>query len=180
MNFIGVPEVAALSCDWKNNRVFGVRLKHRSRGAFTVARYSSCEHADWTKAAAKVLKDLGVNSSVYLVLSMFLDGSEVFECTIPAAAPDVVREALRFEVPRHVMSVPEKFRLQYTAYSTDSSDGNMNVRCAVIPEESLHKLCNQLASFRCRPDCVINPLLTLPGELPKGSAVNLNGFIDEF
>ncbi len=180
MSFLGVPEVAALTCDWQHNCVYGVRIKHRSRGVFTVSKYASGEHADWTVAAAAVLKELGVNSSIYLVLSLVLEGSEVFECTVPAAAPDVVRDALRFEVPRHVMSVPEKFRLQYTACSGEAPEGSIRVRCAVFAEDVLHKLCNQLAKFRCRPDAVINPLLTLPAELKAEAKVRLSGFDENF
>ena len=174
------PEVAALSCDWTNNRVYGVRLKPRSRGNFSVVRFASADDSDWVKAANKVLRELGMNSSIYLALGVVPEHSEVFECEVPAAASDVMREALRFEVPQHVMQVPEDFRLQYTPCGDSGSEGMCKVRCAVFPEESLLKICNQLTGLRSKVDALINPLLTLPQELSADAAVSLHGIEENF
>ena len=180
MILAGNPEVAAISCDWLNNRVYGVRLKHRSRGSFAVVKYSSASDSDWVKAANKVLRELGVNSSIYLALGIVLPHSEVFECEVPAASSDVMREALRFEVARHVMSVPEKFRLQYTVAGESETAGMQKVRCAVFPEESFLNFCNQLTQLRSKVDALINPLLALPEDLESSSAVSLHGFEEGF
>ena len=176
MSLLGVPEVAALSWNPLQNKVCGVRLKSGSRGGFELLKYAQSNHSDWQRAADEVLKALGVNSSVYVVLALVLENSEVFECSLPAAAPEVMREALRFEVPRQIMSVPEDFRLQYVPLGEPGEDGMVKVRCCVFPESSLHKISNQIAPLRNRPDAVVNPLLTIPSDLPAGAAVMLDGF----
>ncbi len=84
-----------------------------------------------------------------------------------------MREALRFEVPRQLLSVPEDFRLQFVPTVPADDSGMVKVRCAVFPESSLHKVCNQIAPLRNKPDVMINPLLTLPNELPANAAVKL-------
>ncbi|MBE6381109.1 MAG: hypothetical protein E7047_09295 [Lentisphaerae bacterium] len=180
MGLFGAPEVAALSFDWQNNRVCGVRLQARKRGSFAVVKYASGEHSDWVQAANCVLKDLSVNSSVYLLLCMNLDHSDVFECKLPEASADTMRGALQFEAPRFMMSVPEKFALQYVTSGSTDEEGLVPVRCALFPEESVHKLCDQLIALRKKPDAVINPLLTLPGELESNAAVQLDGFEKDF
>ena len=74
MGLIGAPEVAALSFDFQNSTVHGVRLfKHARRGIELVK--SAVNHdADIMVAANRVLKDLSVTSSVYLILSVPLEG----------------------------------------------------------------------------------------------------------
>jgi len=179
MSLLGVPEVAALSFDPQEGKVCGVRLKS-CRSGYELQKCARSVHADWQRAVDDVLKALGVNSSVYVVLALVLENSEVFECTLPAAAPDVMREALRFEVPRQIMSVPEDFRLQFVPVSDVAGDGTVKVRCCVFPESSLLKLSNLVAPLRNRPDAVINPLLTLPLELPEDASVRLDGFDSKY
>ncbi len=173
MSLLGSPEIAALSWDHKLHKVFGVRIRQKNRGEFEIIKCASSEHVEWQRAADVVLKELSVNNSAYLVLALQPDASEVFECTLPRASAEIMREALRFEVPRQLMSVPEDFRLQFVPVAENSENGTVKVRCAVFPESSLHKICNQIAPLRNKPDVMINPLLTLPEDLPAGAAVEL-------
>ena len=171
MGVLGSPEIAALVCCSNRTVVHGVRMRKYARG-FEVVKYASAEHAEWQLAANRVLKDLAVNSSVYSVLAVKLDQCEVFECALPSASVEVMREALRFEVPRQLLSVPADFRLQYALLSNDEENGISRVRCAVFPESSLHKLASELTSVNGKFDAVINPVLALPGVLPP-DAVSL-------
>lgn len=180
MGFLGSPEVAALSWNSKKTTISGVRIKASSRGGYETVAYAQSFHSDWQRAADAVCKELNLNSSVYIVLIMELDGCEVFECNLPASSIEVMREALRFEVARQLLSVPEDFRLQFVQSGGEQPDGTVKVRCAVFPESSLHKLSNQVTALARRPDAVINPLLTLPGELPADAAVLLDGNTDDF
>ncbi len=173
MSLLGSPEIAALAYDEKSQRICGVRLRQKNRGGYEVVKYASSEHSLWQRAADAVLKELAVNSSVYLVLAMAPEQSEVFETILPQSSTDTMREALRFEVPRQLLSVPEDFRLQFVPVSGVDESGMIKVRCAVFPESSLHKMCNQIAPLRNKPDVMINPLLTLPEELPAEAAVKM-------
>ena len=161
MGVLGTPEVAALVCDHKRKTVYGVRLRKQKRG-LEVYKYASAEHSDWQNAANTVLKELAVNNSVYAVLGLNLEQSEVFECMLPAASSEVMREALKFEVPRQLLSVPESFRLQYAVLNHDTDNGMNKVRCAVLPENAMLKLFGELAAMRNKPDAVVHPLLALP------------------
>ena len=180
MSLLGAPEIAALTYDEKLQCIYGVRLRQKKRSGYEIVKYASSEHASWQRAADAVLKELAVNNSVYLVLAIQPEQSEIFETSLPHASADVMREALRFEVPRQLLSVPEDFRLQFVQSGGEQPDGTVKVRCAVFPESSLHKLSNQVTALARRPDAVINPLLTLPGELPADAAVLLDGNTDDF
>ena len=173
MSLLGAPEIAALTYDEKLQCVYGVRLRQKKRSGYEIVKYASSEHASWQRAADVVLKELAVNNSVYLVLAIQPEQSEVFETSLPQASSDVMQEALRFEVPRQLLSVPEDFRLQFVPVAPVDDNGMIKVRCAVFPESSLHKVCNQIAPLRNKPDVMINPLLTLPNELPANAAVKL-------
>ena len=170
-----MPEIAVLSCDLQQQRVCGIRLRQRGRSACELLGCRSSDLGDWVQAANDVLKQLAVNSSVYLILCISLDGSEVFECVLPEAADEVMQEALRFELPRYLLNVPENIQLQYTTEKSDSTSGMQRVRCAVVPAESLHKLYGQLARLSRKVDAVIHPLLTLPWLL-HAQSVQLSGF----
>ena len=180
MSLFGAPEIAALAFDASQQRVCGVRLRQKNRGEYEVVKYASSEHAEWQRAADVVLKELSVNNSVYLVLAMAPDASGGFECDLPKASAEVMRETLRFEVPRQLMSIPEDFRLQFVPVGEPGENGTQRVRCAVFPESSLHKICNQIAPLRNKPDVMINPLLTLPENLPADAAVKLPFMEKEF
>ena len=172
MGLFGSPEVAALYCDFKHGKFSGVKVRKKARGGCEVVGSACFAHSDWNYAVSMVLKELSWNSSVYLILSVVLDNCEVFECSMLHSGWDDMREALRFEVPRHVMSMPEDFRLQFVPLSDPDENGMQKVRCAVFPEASLHKLCNQIAQINCRCDVVINPLLALPRQLgPSGKVL---------
>lgn len=173
MSLLGAPEIAALTYDEKLQCIYGVRLRQKKRSGYEIVKYASSEHASWQRAADAVLKELAVNNSVYLVLAIQPEQSEIFETSLPHASADVMREALRFEVPRQLLSVPEDFRLQFVPTAPADDSGMVKVRCAVFPESSLHKVCNQIAPLRNKPDVMINPLLTLPNELPANAAVKL-------
>ena len=173
MILLGAPEIAALTYDEKLQCVYGVRLRQKKRSGYEIVKYASSEHASWQRAADVVLKELAINNSVYLVLAIQPEQSEIFETSLPHASADVMREALRFEVPRQLLSVPEDFRLQFVPTAPADDSGMVKVRCAVFPESSLHKVCNQIAPLRNKPDVMINPLLTLPNELPANAAVKL-------
>ena len=180
MGLIGVPDVVAISYDPLQNTAYGVRLRQRKRGSCEVVKFYNCEHTDWSHAVTQTLKKLNVNSADYVALTLSLEHCEVFECELPLSSIDVMREALRFEVPRRLMSVPEDFRLQFVVCSENNSAGQVKVRCAVYQEEVIHKLSNKLAAIHCKPDVVINPLLALPSELASGVRVVLDGFEEKF
>ena len=180
MSLLGSPEIAALAYDENLQCVYGVRLRQKNRGGYEVVKYASSEHASWQRAADAVLKELSVNSSVYLVLAMAPEQSEVFETYLPQSSSDTMREALRFEVPRQLLSVPEDFRVQFVPIASADAGGMVKVRCAVFPESSLHKMCNQIAPLRNKPDVMINPLLTLPDELSADAAVKLPCMEEKF
>ena len=180
MSLLGSPEIAALTYDEKNQRIFGVRLRHKKRDGYEIVKCASSEHSSWQRAADVVLKELGVNNSIYLVLAMMPEQSEVFEASLPHASTDTMREALHFEVPRQLLSVPEDFRLQFVPVAAVDDNGMVKVRCAVFPESSLHKMCSQIAPLRNKPDVMINPLLTLPDELSGESMVKLPFMQEEF
>ena len=180
MSLLGSPEIAALAYDENLQRIYGVRLRQKNRGGYEVVKYASSEHASWQRAADAVLKELSVNSSIYLVLAMAPEQSEVFETYLPQSSSDTMREALRFEVPRQLLSVPEDFRVQFVPIAAADNSGMVKVRCAVFPESTLHKMCNQIAPLRNKPDVMINPLLTLPEELPADVAVKLPCMEEKF
>ena len=180
MSLLGAPEVAALSYDPVNSVVRGVRVRSSRRDEFEVVKSASCSHSEWQRGAETVLKDLNVNSSVYLVLALMLEGSEVFDCTLPAASADVMREALRFEVPRRVMSMSDDFRLQFVPLAEADESGMIKVRCSVFPGSSLLNTANQVAALRVHPDALIHPLLTVPEELSAEAAVQLDGGEKDF
>lgn len=180
MGLLGTPDVVAISYDPLQNTAYGVRMRQRKRGSCEAVKFYHCEHGDWQHAVEKAAKKLGVNSSDYLLLILNFDHCEVFECSLPASAPDVMREALRFEVPRQLMSVPEDFRLQFVIAASDSESGQATVRCAVYPDEVAHKLANKLAAIHCKPDAVISPLLALPAEINANERVVLDGFEKNF
>ena len=180
MSLLGAPEVAALSYDPVNSVVRGVRVRSSRRDGFEVVKSASCSHSEWQRAAEDVLKELSVNSSVYLVLALSLEGSEVFECTLPAASTDTMREALRFEVPRRVMSISDNFRLQFVPLAEADESGMIKVRCSVFPESSLLNAANQVAALRGRPDALIHPLLTMPEEVAEDAPVQFDGGEKEF
>ena len=173
MSLLGSPDIAALAYDQNAQCLYGVRLRQKKRHGFEVVKCASCENASWQRAADVVLKELSVNNSVYLVLAAAPEQSEVFETSLPYASTEIMREALRFEVPRNLLSVPEDFRLQFVPVSPVGENGMVRVRCAVFPESSLHKMCNQIAPLRNKPDVMINPLLTLPNELLGSADVEL-------
>ena len=129
MSLLGTPEIAALTCDEKLQCVYGVRLRQKKRSGYEIVKYASSEHASWQRAADAVLKELAVNNSVYLVLAIQPEQSEVFEASLPQASSDVMREALRFEVPRQLLSVPEDFRLQFVQITYEELDEEL------LPEE---------------------------------------------
>jgi hypothetical protein len=180
MSLLGAPEVAALSYDPVNSVVCGVRMRVSRRDGFEVVKSASSCHSEWQRGAESVLKELNVNSSVYLVLALPLEGSEVFDCTLPAASAEVMREALRFEVPRRVMSMSDDFRLQFVPLAEADESGMIKVRCSVFPESSLLNTANQVAALRIRPDALIHPLLTVPTEMPEAAAVQLAGCEKDF
>ncbi len=180
MSWLGLPEVAALACDWKHERVCGVRLRPHAHHVCEVVKYASAVNEDWVHAANTVLKELGVNRSVYLIVAALPECCESFVCQLPKAPAETLREALRFEVPRSVMSVPEKYKLQYTVCAEDAESGMLKVRCAVFPEEYLQKFCNKLISLRNKVDVLMNPLLALPAELNSEDIIQLAEFENDF
>ena len=173
MSLLGSLDIAALAYDDKAQKLYGVRLRQKSRNDYEIIKCAASENASWQRAADVVLKELSVNNSVYLVLAVMPEQSEVFETTLPHASNEIMRDALRFEVPRQLLSVPDEFRLQFVPVSPVDDNGMVKVRCAVFPDSSLHKMCNQIAPLRNKPDVMINPLLTLPDELPVNAAVEL-------
>ena len=180
MSLLGSLDIAALAYDDKAQKLYGVRLRQKSRNDYEIVKCASSENASWQRAADSVLKELSVNNSVYLILAMMPEQSEVFEVRLPHVSTEVMRDALRFEVPRQLLSVPEDFRLQFVQVAPVDENSMVKVRCAVFPESSLHKMCNQIAPLRNKPDVMINPLLTLPDELPVNAAVKLPFMADGF
>ena len=100
MSLLGSPDIAALTYDSKTQCLYGVRLHRKNRHGCEIVKSASCENPSWQRAADVVLKELAVNNSVYLVLAIAPEQSEVFETALPYASTETMREALRFEVPR--------------------------------------------------------------------------------
>ncbi len=173
-------EVAAICCNFEQKIVRGVRILQRARGGWKILKYAQSENPSWTKAVDAVVKELNLHKSVYRVLCIVPEDCDVFECQLPTAAPGVLREALRFEIPRQFLSVPEKFQLQYTLLKNNTAQGLCRVRCAVYPDEVIHKLTGQLAMLKNKFDVVMHPLLALPEEAMGHLPVYLPEVSDEF
>ncbi len=115
-------------------------------------------------ALSTVMHDLGATD--FCAVTGKISGALFFRFTsteLPVAAQ---RGAVEFELPRRLLSLPEKYQQQFTADVRSASDGSLGVNVAVLPSAETDSLIRKLEKAGGRADEFIYPFLAVSPELP--------------
>ncbi|MBE6406609.1 MAG: hypothetical protein E7040_11410 [Lentisphaerae bacterium] len=112
-----------------------------------------------------VLKQMGRGKDCPLYLCGSLREGVCFDTRIADLAPRLQKQALELELPRHLLSVPEKLRFQFLPQGKPE-DGFADLRVYAVPEKSFEPVAAMLTQGSSRADGFLYPALALREDDP--------------
>ena len=140
-----------------------VLLKRHGRG-FTVVKASRVKSSD-KDACARILAELSMPADTPLAVAAALPGMALFGAPALDLPPGRQREALEFELPRRLPSVPAARYSGYTLRTAE--DGSLSAAMLVVPAAPVNDLSAMLAAAGVKPDVLLHPAQALDGEAAK-------------
>jgi hypothetical protein len=171
---------AAIAWDIDFN-VYGISLKTGAKGAREIVA-STFQKSDngiegFSERLKKVYEELHPDKNSPIVAGGHMTGSVCFEIAMPKLADKELKQAIAFEIPRHIPYPPEETSWCYRVVGEDKS-GRLRLRIfAVIEREWTHFL-SRFDASGIKADAIMCPFMA--AEKSDASFLNLNGIDAEF
>ena len=142
--------------------VRGVRFHHKGKAWQLSSSASAAVGGDAPEALSEVCRQLG--SADFCVVTGRVPGALFFRFPSTELPVSAQRGAVEFELPRHLLRLPEKYDLQFASDVKASPDGSVGVNVAVLPAAEVKHIVRQLERAQCRADEFIYPFLAFTPE----------------
>lgn len=127
-----------------------------SLGSFAQEETAS---ADASVAWRKVLQTLNCSKTMPLFITGSFKGGIFFQTESVELPVDEQRGALELELPRHLITVPETYKLQFMQWSREDDKTLVNVY--IFPPDSMGSVADSLSGCGRQTDGFIYPLMAL-------------------
>lgn len=142
--------------------VRGVRFHHKGKAWQLSSSASAAVGGDAPEALSEVCRQLG--NADFCVVTGRVPGALFFRFPSTELPVSAQRGAVEFELPRHLLRLPEKYDLQFASDVKASPDGSVGVNVAVLPAAEVKHIVRQLERAQCRADEFIYPFLAFTPE----------------
>ena len=138
-----------------------------TKSGFAVTRSAEEPIRDGNSTAAwkNVLGALDCGKSMPMYVCGSFSGGIFFRTRSAALGTAEQRSALELELPRHLIAVPQDFKLQFAAAGSENS-GQVDVNVYVFPGASLGGIAESLSSCGRQTDGFVYPLMALSPDDP--------------
>lgn len=147
-----------------DERVRGVRLSRNGKMWQLNSFAAEKVDADAPEAAlSAVVRQLG--TADFCAVTGKVPGALFFRFDSTDLPVSAQRGAVEFELPRHLLRLPEKYQLQFAADNHPAADGALGVNVAVLPGAEAETIARKLEKSNCSADEFIYPFLAVSPEL---------------
>ncbi|MDD4817600.1 MAG: hypothetical protein PHI85_06490 [Victivallaceae bacterium] len=173
MSFLIPNEFAGLSVG--RSTVSAVTLKRVGGKLRILNRFSA--PADKEDAIKRAAARVVTSADTVLAVTAAVPGAIVFHCATLDITLERQREALEFELPRHLAATSTAMRFGHT-FTPDGKGGGTAVVLAA-PAAALSTLCATLENAGIKADALLNPIQAMPPEC-DGQALFLPDFDPDY
>ena len=155
--------------------VFGVKVEKIGDQLIVLDSAVSSEDMDsFSLAVAEVMGVLETSESHLMLAGGYMSGTLIFDVTLPKMSIQDTRQAVIYELPRHVPCDPQElifgFRILPSQEEDDNSGKNI-VRIIAIKKNNWNEIIADLSGAGVRIDAVLHPYLLIDPLLGEESDV---------